>query len=280
MKKQIVLILALCCALALAACGSKQKAEPSVTVHVDAAASLSSSFEELIPLYAELRPDVTISLNTGSSGTLLTQIEEADGRGHDLFFSAGVKQVRTLDETDGLVESGTVVELLSNSLCLVTGNDSGTAVTGWADMAEAENMALCDGTVPVGRYSREALVRLGYLSAIEDNAAYTADEVSAALGGIEINECADVAAASQAVAEGSNEIGLIYATDWLDFADSLTVLAQDDGTLTGPIVYPVCQVRNADADEAERAAAEELLEFLQSDEAAEVFRNHGFVVER
>ena len=99
-------------------------------------------------------------------------------------------------------------------------------------------MALCDGSVPVGKYSREAFVSLGYLPDTDDNSAYTSPEISEALGGIEINECADVSVAAQAVAEGSNEIGTIYYSDYYDFQDDLNIIAQDNGTLTGPIVYP------------------------------------------
>ncbi len=249
----------------------------AATVYVDIAASLTSSFEEIIPLYNETQPNVTISINSGSSGKLMQEIEEAAGHGVDLFFSAGKKQVQQLDETDGLVVEGTTVNLLQNQLCLVTGKDSGTAVTGWDNLDAAANMALCDGSVPVGKYSREAFVSLGYLEAADDNATYTSDEVSAALGGIEINECANVSVAAQSVAEGSNEIGTVYYSDYYDFQEDLTILAQDDGTLTGPIVYPVCQIRNPEADEAQLAATADFLAFLQTPEAAEIFEAHCFI---
>lgn len=274
----------------LAGCGGGNQDTPSssteensdvlaaTTVYVDIAASLVSSFDEIIPLYNASQPNVTISTNSGSSGKLMQEIEEAAGHGVDIFFSAGKSQVKQLDETDGLVVEGTIVNLLQNQLCLVTGNHSGTAVTGWDNIGDAANIALCAGSVPVGKYSREAFVSLGYLEATDDNSAYTSDEVSAALGGIEINECADVSVASQAVSEGSNEIGTIYYSDYYDFQDSLTIIAQDDGTLTGPIIYPVCQISNPEADEAELAATEDFLAFLQTPEVAEIFEAHCFIV--
>ena len=208
----------------------------------------------------------------------MQEIEEAAGHGVDIFFSAGKSQVTQLDEIDGLVVDGTTVNLLQNELCLVTGKDSGTAVTGWEDLSNASNMALCDGSVPVGKYSREAFVSLGLLPDTDDNSAYTSDEVSAALGGVEINECANVSVAAQAVAEGSNEVGTIYYSDYYDFQDALTILAQDDGTLTGPIVYPVCQIANPEADEEELAATEDFLAFLQTPAVQEIFQNHCFIV--
>lgn len=274
----------------LAGCGSSQTTPPpssaeegadvlaATTVYVDIAASLVSSFDEIIPLYNETQPNVTISTNSGSSGKLMVEIEEVAGHGVDIFFSAGKSQVKTLDETDGLVVEGTTVNLLQNQLCLVTGADSGTAVTGWENIGDAANMALCDGTVPVGKYSRIAFVALGFLPESDDPAAYTTEEVSQALGGIEINECANVSVAAQAVAEGSNEIGTIYYSDYFDFQNDLTIIAQDDGTLTGSIVYPVCQINNPEADEAELAATEDFLAFLQAPEVAAIFEDHCFIV--
>ena len=229
-------------------------------------------------MYNETQPNVTISINSGSSGKLMQEIEEVAGHGVDIFFSAGKSQVTQLDEIDGLVVDGTTVNLLQNELCLVTGKDSGTAVTGWEDLSNASNMALCDGSVPVGKYSREAFVSLGLLPDTDDNSAYTSDEVSAALGGVEINECANVSVAAQAVAEGSNEVGTIYYSDYYDFQNALTILTQDDGTLTGPIVYPVCQIANPEADEEELAAPEDFLAFLQTPAVQEIFQNHCFIV--
>ena len=44
-------------------------------------------------------------------------------------------------------------QLLNNQVCLVTYKNSGTAVTSFADISKAKNMALADGTVPVGPVS-------------------------------------------------------------------------------------------------------------------------------
>ncbi|MCD8145016.1 MAG: molybdate ABC transporter substrate-binding protein [Oscillospiraceae bacterium] len=249
------------------------------TVYLYAAASMENAFQEIIALYAEYQPNVTIVGSYDSSGTLLTQIEEANGMGIDIFFSAGKKQVTTLDETVGLAVEGTVVDLLSNALCLVTYNGSETAVTGWEDMDQATSMALCDGTVPVGKYTRELLVSLGLLEDTDDNSAYTTDDVSAALGGLEINECANVSAAAAAVVEQSNEIATIYYTDYYAYQDDLTILAIDeDGELTGAITYPVCQVANSEADEAELAATEDFLAFIQSEGVLQIFEDYCFIV--
>ena len=99
-----------------ASTGESDDQEAKTTVYISIAASLVSSFEEIIPLYNETHPNVTISVNSGSSGKLMQEIQEADGHGIDIFFSAGKSQVTTLEE-DGLVVEGTTQDLLQNQLC-------------------------------------------------------------------------------------------------------------------------------------------------------------------
>lgn len=299
MKKLIAMMLSLFMVLSLAACGStgadtKGSASSAgsaassssdaetlgeTTVYIDIAASLEAVFRDVIlPAYAEKQPNVKVEYNTGSSGKLLIQIEEANGVGHDLFFSAGKKQVTTLDETDGLVVAGSAVDLLSNELCLVKGNDTETAVTGWDNLADAKTMALCGGSVPVGKYSRIALVNLGVLPESDDPAAYTTEEISAALGGVSIDEADDVEVAAVKAAEGSVEVATIYYSDYYNHKNDLTIIAQDNGTLTGKITYPVCLVSNPEADETEQAAAADLLDFLQTDFCLNAFQEYCFIV--
>ena len=260
-----------------AAAPAEQLAE--TTVYIDIAASLEAVFTDvIIPAYKEVQPNVTIEYNTGSSGKLLSGIEEANGIGHDLFFSAGKAQVTTLNETDGLVVDGSIVNLLANELCLVKGNNTETEVTGWDTLDQAKSMALCGGSVPVGKYSRIALIALGVLPENDDPASITTEEISTALGGIEIDEADDVEVAASKAAEGSVDVATIYYSDYYNHQDDLTIIAQDDGTLTGAITYPVCLVKNPEADEAESAAAADFLEFLQTEQCLKAYEEYCFSV--
>ena len=74
------------------------------------------------------------------------------------------------------------------------------------------------------------------------------------------------------------EVATIYYSDYYNHQDDLTILAQDDGTLTGPITYPVCLVANPEADEAQTAAAEDFLAFLQSEECLAAYEEYCFIV--
>ena len=253
----------------------------ATTVYIDIAASLEAVFTDvIIPAYKEVQPNVTIEYNAGSSGKLLAGIEEANGIGHDLFFSAGKAQVTTLNETDGLVVDGSIVNLLANELCLVKGNNTETEVTGWDTLNKAKSMALCGGSVPVGKYSRIALIALGVLPENDDPASITTEEISTALGGIEIDEADDVEVAAAKAVEGAVDVATIYYSDYYNHQDDLTIIAQDDGTLTGAITYPVCLVKNPEADEAESAAAADFLEFLQTEQCLKAYEEYCFIVSK
>ena len=243
---------------------------------VFAAKSLNTVLDEsIIPAYHELQPNVKITPSYDSSGTLMTQIEE--GASCDVFFSAAQKQMNELEEK-GLVVDGTRNDIVNNQVCVVTYDGSGTKVTGLENLADAASMALADGSVPVGKYTREALVAAGLVpeDGNGDNSAITTQEVSEALGGLEINECANVGAVAAAVAEGANEVGTVYYSDTYGLEDRLIILEKVPYDLTGNVIYPAAQIVNEDADDAEEAAAADFAAFLTSDTAKAIFDSYYF----
>ncbi len=241
------------------------------------AASLEGAFKEIIPLYNATQPNVKITYNADSSGTLLTQVQE--GFACDIFFSAAVSQIKTLEE-EGYMIAGTRVDLLANKLALITLKGSGTTVTGFADLAGAKSLALADGSVPAGKYTRQLLINLGVLDGAKGAADYTAAEVSAALGGVEINECSNVSKVKEAVKEGSNEVGTVYYSDAYSVKDDVDILEIADTALTGDILYPVCRVNNAEATAAQTAAADDFLAFLQTDAVKAIFEQYMFIINK
>lgn len=305
MKKWIALLMAVLVVMSLAACAQQTETEatevpaateePAVTeapveteaeeataapletaeVQLFIAASLEGVFQEIIPLYEAIQPNVTITYNADSSGTLMTQIEE--GFACDVFFSASKAKVDTLDE-EGLVVEGSRVNLLCNKLALITPKDSGTTVTGFADLANAKSMALADGSVPAGKYARQVLISLGILDGSKGAADYTTAEVSEALGGLEINECSNVSKVKEAIKEGSNEVGAVYYSDAYSIKDDIDILEIADSSLTGDILYPVCLIENPQATEAETAAAADFIAFLQTDAVKTLFEDYMFII--
>lgn len=255
---------------------SEAKSEEVKTeIQVFIAASLSGAMEEIKNMYNEEHPNVTITYNADSSGTLLTQVQE--GYECDIFFSAATKQMDTL-ESEGFLVDGTRKNLLNNQVVLITPKGSGTKVTGFDNMNLAESMALAGGSVPVGKYTRTILVNLGLLEAVDDTAVYTSEEVSEALGGIEINECGNVSKVTEAVKEGSNEIGTVYYSDAYSVKDDVDIIAYADKALTGDIIYPVAMLNNPEADDTKKQATEDFLAFLGTDEALAVFEKYMFMI--
>ena len=251
--------------------GGSEEEETEIQVFI--AASLNTVMTELADMYNEDHPNVKITFNPDSSGTLLTQMQE--GYECDIFFSAAQKQMDDL-EADGLMVEGTRANVVNNQVVVVTLKDSGTQVTGLEDIGKAESVALAGGSVPVGRYTRQALINLGMLPETDDPASITTQEISDALGGVEISEQDNVSKVLTAVVEGSCEVGTTYYSDTYGFEDQLDILQTVSYDLTGNVIYPIARVVNEEADDAQNQAADDFLAFILSDEAKEVFESYYF----
>ena len=245
----------------------------NTTITIFAAKSLNGVVDELIAMYNEEQPNVEVVASYDSSGTLMEQIEQ--GAACDLFFSAAQKQMDQL-EGDELVVDGTRANVVNNQVCVVTYKGSDTKVTGLEDIDKAESFALADGSVPVGKYTRQALVNAGILDAVDDVSTIPTDVVSQALGGVEINECGNVSAVKTQVAEGSNEVGTVYYSDTYGLEDKLDILQVISYDLTGNVIYPIAQVKNDEADELEQKAALDFVNFIKSDAAKATFDSYYF----
>lgn len=201
---------------------SSDEKEP-VNILIAAAASLEYSLEdELIPMFEEEHPEITVEGTYDSSGKLQTQIEE--GLEADLFFSAATAQMDALTE-EGFIQEDTVTDLLENKIVLIVAKGEEGNFTSFEDIAKAETPALGDpASVPAGQYAQEALTNLGLW-----------DEVSAkASFGTNVTEVLNW------VAEGSAQAGIVYATDAATQKDNVTQVAEaPEGSLAEPVLYPV-----------------------------------------
>ena len=306
MKKRILFALALVSALAMTACGGAKKTESTAAttekasemaseaasekagekateaakedaekteVQVFVAASLKNVMEDLGQQYEKEHPEVKLVFNADSSGKLLSQIQE--GYDCDIFFSAAQKQINTLEEEGNLVE-GTRKNVVNNQLCVITLKDSGTKVSGLETLKDAKSIALADGTVPVGKYTRQALVALKILPETEDVSKISTKEVSEALGGVEISEQSNVSKVLAAVVEGSSEVGTTYYSDTYGYEDKIQILEKVPYDLTGNVIYPIAQIKNEEASQEEQDAAKDFLAFVTSDNAKTTFQKYYF----
>ncbi len=282
MKKRILAaVLAAVMVFSLAGCAgnkneskdSKKESGKKTEIQVFIAASLNTVMTELAKEYQKDHSDVKITYNADSSGTLLTQIEE--GYECDLFFSAAQKQMDQLEE-DGLVVDGTRKNVVNNQVIVITRKDSKTKVKGLETLKDAKSIALAGGSVPVGKYTRAALISIGKLKKVEDPATITTEEVSKALGDVEISEQDNVSKVLSAVVEGSCEVGTTYYSDTYGYEKDLDILEKVSYDLTGDVIYPIAEVKNDEADKAQKAAAEDFLKFVTSDQSKKVFDSYYF----
>ena len=149
------------------AAGRAAAAEPAELV-VFGAASMTETLTQIAELYKKAEPDVKLTFNFDSSGTLKTQIEE--GAVCDIFISASQKQMNQLDiasdknekKLDFVLE-GTRVNLLENRVVLVVPKGNPAGVKDFKDVGTdaVRLVALGNDDVPVGQYSREIFTNMG-----------------------------------------------------------------------------------------------------------------------
>lgn len=256
MKRRITLPLLLC--LLLTACGGTEpSADSGVELHVFAAASMTETMDQIIGLYKDAAPGVTVVPTYDSSGTLLTQIQE--GADCDLFLSAAPKQMNALEEAGALAE-GSRVDLLENLVVLCA---SGSAkVDSFDTLAEKLKsgellLAMGNGDVPVGQYTQKILDFYGL------------DEEELAAAGC-ITYGSNVKEVVTQVKEGSVDCGVVYGTD--AFSAGLAVADSATPDMCGQVIYPAAVLKRSKHQEAAQA----FLDYLKTETAMEVFEKVGF----
>ena len=277
MKKLLAGLLAACMAVSLTACSSGGGTDASANsdsgepteLTVFAAASLTETLEQIAEDYKAVAPDVTLTFNFDSSGTLKTQIQE--GADCDVFISAAQKQMDQLGaaadpsvNTEGLdfVQSDSRLDLLENKVTLAVpeGNPKGIdSFDSLAQHLQAGDILLAMGNsdVPVGQYTQKILTHYGL------------DEEALANAGC-LTYGTNVKEVTTQVREGSVDAGIIYATD--AFSDGLTVVDEATADMCGQVIYPAAVLKTS----AHPEAAQAFLDYLSTDEAMAVFSSVGF----
>lgn len=231
-------------------------ADGQTEILVAAAASLKNAYEEeLIPMFQEEHPEIIVTGTYDSSGKLQTQIEE--GLEADVFMSAATAQMDALNE-EGLIQTDTIVNLLENKIVLIAPASGGEDLNSFEDIVKAQSIALGDpASVPAGQYAREALTNLGLWDQIQDRVSF----------GTNVTEVLNQVAASSA------DAGIVYATDAASMPEDVRVIGEaPEGSLAEPVIYPVAVVAASAHPEEARA----FVDFLQTEEAMEVFESYGF----
>lgn len=231
------------------------KGTEETTILVAAAASLKYSYDdELIPMFEAANPGIRVEATYDSSGKLQTQIEE--GLAADVFMSAATKQMTAL-KAENMIDADSIVDLLENKIVLIIPEGAETVVTGFEDITKADVIAVGDPeSVPAGQYAKEALTSLGLWEEAE----------AKSTKGTNVTEVLNW------VAEGSADVGIVYATDAATTSKVTVIAEAPKGSLAKKVLYPAGIVSASEHKEA----AQKFVDFLQSGEAIAVFETYGF----
>lgn len=226
----------------------------SSSLTVSAAISLKDALAEIKRLYQKSPPNVQITYNFGSSGSLQQQIEQ--GAPVDIFISAANKQMDAL-ESQNLLLPNSRHTLVTNQLVLITPK-SENIVTKIQDLTKPEVTKIALGepkSVPAGKYSEEVLKYYKILDQVKSKIIYGKD----------------VRQVLTYVETGNVNAGLVYATD-AKTSTKVRIVATAPQQSHSPIVYPIAILK----DSKNQNTAKAFDKFLISNQAKNVFKKYGF----
>src|ERR1700716_4012675 len=223
---------------------------------VFAAASMKNALDDIDAAYTA-KSGVKIVASYAASSALAKQIEQ--GAPADIFVSADTDWMDYATARKNINEP-TRVNLLSNSIVLIAPKDSrigNVAIGPGFDLAKlAADGRIVTGdvkAVPVGKYAKAALQKLGAWDAAEPKFAM-AESVRAAL---------------TLVARGEAVLGIVYATD-AKVEPGVKIVATFPADSHPPIIYPVAATTTA------KAEAADYLVLLRSSAAKTILEKYGF----
>ena len=223
---------------------------------VFAAASMKNALDDIDAAYTA-KTGVKVQASYAASSVLAKQIEQ--GAPADIFVSADTDWMDYAISKKNINEP-TRVNLLGNSIVLIAPKDSEinnvTIGPGFdlAKLAGSGKIATGDvKAVPVGKYAKAALEKLGAWQAAEPKFAM-AESVRAAL---------------TLVARGEAVLGIVYSTD-AKVEPGVKIVGTFPADSHPAIIYPVA------ATATPRAEAADYLAFLRSSAAKTIFEKYGF----
>lgn len=235
---------------------SEAETKEKVELIISAAASLTDVAEEISTAFNKENEHITVTYNFGSSGSLVSQIQE--GAPADIFLSASKKDMDTLADGDLIVADSRFV-FAGNSLVVIAPKDSALELSSLDDIAtvEAANIIIGDTTTtPIGRYTKESFENINAWSAVEGKLVF-ATTVNQILTHVQ---------------DGNAELGVSFKTDAMR-NDEVKALLDIDPSLHGAITYPAAVIK----DSQQQEAASLYINFLASEEGKQILASHGFL---
>lgn len=189
------------------------------TIVVDAAASLTESFQRIADEFHAANPGITVTFNFGGSSALAAQI--VSGAPADVFASANPATMATV--TDAAAASAHPLVFARNRLEIAVPASNPGHITGLADLADpAKTIALCAPEVPCGAAAATVFRKAGLVAAPD-----TLEQ--------------DVKAALTKVRLGEVDAALVYRTDVDAAGDRVTGIPfpESSGAINEYLIAPL-----------------------------------------
>jgi len=228
-------------------------------VAVFAAASLTDAVTEVGAAFTK-ETGIPVKSSFAASSALARQIESGAPVG--VFFSADEEWMDYLQKKRLLIP-GTRRDVLANKLVLIAPADSTAEVritSGAALLAAVGNAHIATGdpdSVPVGKYAKTALIKLGVWNQVQGKLV-RAENVRSALA---------------FVARGEAPFGIVYLTD-ANVEKKVRLLDAFPQDSHPPIRYPIAAVAKANDNERR------FVTFVSSQTATTIFEKYGFTLVR
>lgn len=237
--------------------------QPTRTLIVFAASSLTDAFEEIGAAFETDNPGVDVLYNFGGTSTLVAQLVE--GAEADVFASANQRQMTAAQEA-GRIEGESLV-FARNRLALIVPADNPAQIETLADLQNPGIVLVISAEgVPVRDYTETML------AAMSADPAYGQAYIDGFRANVRSEE-PNVRQVAAKVALGEADAGIVYSSDvtpdiresvlQLDIPDAYNVIAE----------YPIAVVEGTiDAE-----LAQSFVSYVRSDAGQDVLQRWGFV---
>lgn len=218
------------------------------TVTVFAASSLKETFTSIAKRFEAAHPGTTVVLSFAASSALATQI--TSGAPADVFASASAKDMATLTSAGAATAPTTFA---TNSLTVVVPSANPAQIASLADLARGGvKVAQCQAAVPCGVLAAKVLATAG----LTVTPATLEPDVKSVLTKVRLGEV---------------DAGLVYATDAVAAAGSVTAVPIPAG-VNATTAYPIAALSHA----ANPAGARAFVDAVVSAEGLAVLKAAGF----
>ncbi|MFH0959322.1 MAG: molybdate ABC transporter substrate-binding protein [Pseudomonadota bacterium] len=227
-------------------------------VTIFAAASTTNAINDIAAAFKK-QTDIEVTPSFASSSTLAKQIDQ--GAPASVYISADEDWMNFLDKKN-LIDSSSRRDLLGNRLVIIAPASSKLTKI---DNVKSEIIgALGAGKittgdpdhVPVGKYTKAAMQKLGVWNDLEPKMA----------------RAGDVRGALALVERGEAELGVVYSTD-AAIGKNIKIIGAFPLASYPKVVYPVALIKSNVSPDAKK-----FFEFLNGPEAKAIFEKYGFSV--